>query len=93
MQRSIGHQTDGINISLNDVNGTINGVNGVNGTRNGINNPKDNDAANGHTELELDVLVVGAGFAGCYLLYRLRQEGFNVKVVEAGSDLGGIWCA
>jgi cyclohexanone monooxygenase len=39
----------------------------------------------------LDVLVVGAGFAGLYQLHRLRQLGFSVKVLEAGSELGGIW--
>ena len=42
-------------------------------------------------ELELDALVVGAGFAGCYLLHRLRKENFSVKIVEAGTGLGGIW--
>lgn len=41
--------------------------------------------------IELDAVIVGAGFAGCYLLYRLRKEGFKVKVVEAGSQLGGVW--
>lgn len=40
---------------------------------------------------ELDVLVVGAGFAGLYQLYRLRQLGFAVKIFEAGEGLGGIW--
>ncbi|KIW09579.1 uncharacterized protein PV09_00451 [Verruconis gallopava] len=40
---------------------------------------------------ELDALVVGAGFSGCKLLHDLRKKGFKVKVVEAGSDLGGIW--
>jgi NADPH-dependent 2,4-dienoyl-CoA reductase/sulfur reductase-like enzyme len=40
---------------------------------------------------ELDVLVVGAGFAGLYQLDRLRRLGYNVKVFEAGSDIGGIW--
>jgi cation diffusion facilitator CzcD-associated flavoprotein CzcO len=40
---------------------------------------------------ELDVLVTGAGFAGIYLLYKLRKENFNVKIVEIGSDLGGVW--
>lgn len=39
----------------------------------------------------LDVLVIGAGFAGLYQLDRLRGLGFNVKVFEAGSSLGGIW--
>ncbi|OCK78384.1 FAD/NAD(P)-binding domain-containing protein [Lepidopterella palustris CBS 459.81] len=41
--------------------------------------------------MDLDVLIVGAGFAGCYLLYQLRKRNFAVKVVEAGSDLGGVW--
>ncbi len=42
--------------------------------------------------LDLDVLIIGSGFAGCYLLHRLRDElGFNCKVFEAGKDLGGIW--
>lgn len=42
--------------------------------------------------LDVDVLIVGAGFAGCYLLHRLRDElGLKVKVLEAGKDIGGIW--
>jgi cation diffusion facilitator CzcD-associated flavoprotein CzcO len=41
--------------------------------------------------LELDVLVVGGGFSGVYLLKELRDEGFNVKLVESGSDFGGVW--
>lgn len=39
----------------------------------------------------LDVLVVGAGFAGLYQLENLRSRGYSVKVVEAGEGLGGIW--
>ena len=39
----------------------------------------------------LDVLIMGAGFSGLYLLYRLRQRGFRVRVFESGADLGGIW--
>ena len=38
-----------------------------------------------------DVVVVGAGFAGLYMLHRLRQGGFSVRVVEAGGDVGGTW--
>ena len=38
-----------------------------------------------------DVIVVGAGFAGMYLLHRLRGLGFTVKVLEAGGDVGGTW--
>ena len=39
----------------------------------------------------IDVLVVGAGFAGLYQLHSLRARGFSVRVVEAGAELGGIW--
>lgn len=42
-------------------------------------------------DLDLDAVVVGGGFAGVYLLYKLRKEGFNVKLLEAGTGLGGIW--
>ncbi len=39
----------------------------------------------------LDVLVVGAGFGGLYALHRLRRLGLSVRVLEAGSDVGGVW--
>ncbi|KAF1966559.1 FAD/NAD(P)-binding domain-containing protein [Bimuria novae-zelandiae CBS 107.79] len=42
-------------------------------------------------DLDIDVLCIGAGFAGCYLLHNLRKAGFATKVVEAGSDFGGVW--
>ncbi len=38
-----------------------------------------------------DVVAVGAGFAGMYLIHRLRQLGRNVVVFEAGDDVGGTW--
>src|SRR6516165_4173753 len=38
-----------------------------------------------------DVVVVGAGFAGMYMLYRLRGSGFSVRVFEQGSGVGGTW--
>jgi cation diffusion facilitator CzcD-associated flavoprotein CzcO len=40
---------------------------------------------------DYDVVVVGAGFAGLYQLHRLRDAGLSVLLVDAGSDLGGIW--
>jgi len=40
---------------------------------------------------ELDVAIVGAGFAGMYLVYLLRQRGFRVRAYEAGGDVGGTW--
>lgn len=39
----------------------------------------------------VDVLIVGAGFGGCYLLHLLREQGLQVKVFEATGDLGGVW--
>src|SRR3954453_23079999 len=38
---------------------------------------------------ELDAIVVGAGFAGLYALYRLRRMGLRAQVLEAGRDIGG----
>src|SRR5258708_10234043 len=38
---------------------------------------------------QLDAVVVGAGFSGLYLLHRLRQLGFSVKVFDSASDVGG----
>lgn len=38
-----------------------------------------------------DAVVVGAGFAGMYLVYRLRKMGFSVRCIESASDVGGTW--
>jgi cyclohexanone monooxygenase len=38
-----------------------------------------------------DALIVGAGFAGMYMLHKLRQVGVAAQVVEAGSGVGGTW--
>jgi cation diffusion facilitator CzcD-associated flavoprotein CzcO len=55
-----------------------------------------NGASNGVTDglgpdIDVEVLIVGAGFGGIYLLHKLREQGFQCKVVEAGSELGGVW--
>jgi cyclohexanone monooxygenase len=42
-------------------------------------------------EQAFDAVVVGAGFAGMYMLHRLRGLGFSVRVYEQGSDVGGTW--
>jgi cation diffusion facilitator CzcD-associated flavoprotein CzcO len=39
----------------------------------------------------LDVLIVGAGFAGLYMLYEARRLGLNALVVEATGSVGGTW--
>ena len=38
-----------------------------------------------------DVVVVGAGFSGLYLLHRLREAGFKARIIDEGSDVGGTW--
>ena len=38
-----------------------------------------------------DVVVVGAGFSGLYLIKRLRDAGFSVRAVEAAPAVGGTW--
>ena len=38
-----------------------------------------------------DVVIVGAGFAGLYALYRIRNLGASVRVVEASGGVGGTW--
>ncbi len=42
-------------------------------------------------KIKVDALVVGAGFAGLYMLLRLRDKGLTIQVLEAGGDVGGTW--
>src|ERR1700688_3371841 len=39
----------------------------------------------------VDVAIVGAGFAGLYMLYRVRGLGLSGRIYEAGSGVGGTW--
>lgn len=39
----------------------------------------------------VDVVIVGAGFSGMYLLHRLRQLDLTAVVFETGADVGGTW--
>ena len=41
--------------------------------------------------MDIDVLIVGAGFGGVYLLYEMRKAGYKTVVYEAGTSLGGVW--
>lgn len=40
---------------------------------------------------DVDVVIVGAGFAGLYMLHRVRELGLTARVLEAGGDVGGTW--
>lgn len=47
---------------------------------------------NSTSPLKLDAVIVGAGFSGIYILHRLRDElGLNVKILDAGAQVGGTW--
>ncbi|WPB83344.1 flavin-containing monooxygenase [Sediminicoccus rosea] len=46
----------------------------------------------GNTEPErIEALVIGAGFAGLYLLHKLRGLGIPAMALEAGDGVGGTW--
>lgn len=40
---------------------------------------------------DTDIVIVGAGFAGLYMLHAAREAGFDARVIEAGSGVGGTW--
>src|SRR6202521_142717 len=46
---------------------------------------------NPDTAPEFDAVIIGAGVAGLYQLYRLREFGLRVRVFESGSGVGGTW--
>jgi len=43
------------------------------------------------TGLDFDAIVIGAGVSGLYQLYKLRELGLKVRVIEAGTGVGGTW--
>ncbi len=40
---------------------------------------------------QFDLVIVGAGFAGMYMLYKAREMGLTARVYEQGDDVGGTW--
>src|SRR5271167_2105123 len=47
----------------------------------------------GEGEHEVDVLIVGAGFAGLYALHKMRRMGLKALALEAAPSVGGTWYA
>lgn len=41
--------------------------------------------------LEVDALIVGAGFAGIFMLKTLRDRGYKAVIYEAGNNTAGTW--
>lgn len=42
-------------------------------------------------EPAFDAIIVGAGFAGLYMLHKLRGQGLRAHVLEAAGGVGGTW--
>lgn len=40
---------------------------------------------------EVDAVILGAGFAGLYMLHQLKSKGFSTIVYETGDGVGGVW--
>ncbi len=47
--------------------------------------------ASGSADTDFDLVIVGAGFAGLYMLHRARGLGLTARVFEAGGGVGGTW--
>ncbi|KAG8169097.1 hypothetical protein KVR01_001846 [Diaporthe batatas] len=43
------------------------------------------------TDIDVDALIVGAGFSGIFMLKSLRDRGLKAVIFEAGNDTGGTW--
>ena len=52
---------------------------------------EENSAAQANGTAHFDAVIVGAGFAGMYMLHRLRALGLSVRVFETGDGVGGTW--
>ena len=55
-------------------------------TEQGVSQVSAGDAA-----LDAEVIIIGAGVSGIYQLHLLRDAGVDVRLVEAGTDIGGTW--
>ena len=49
------------------------------------------EPANVTSRSNFDAIIVGAGFAGLYMLHRLRGLGLSGRVFETGSGVGGAF--
>ncbi|HUN53161.1 MAG TPA: NAD(P)/FAD-dependent oxidoreductase [Candidatus Sulfotelmatobacter sp.] len=48
-------------------------------------------ARNGGSAEAFDLVIIGAGFAGMYMLHKARERGLKACVLEAGGGVGGTW--
>src|ERR1700704_3011501 len=53
--------------------------------------PETSAATAADPTLDFDAIIIGAGMSGMYQLYRVRELGLKVRVLEAGTGVGGTW--
>src|SRR5688500_16783330 len=41
--------------------------------------------------LDVEAIIIGAGFAGLRMRHELRESGVPARILEAGTDVGGTW--
>jgi len=66
-------------------------MNGPNSTAADERRPDGSPVTEDGNRLDVEVLVIGAGITGIYQLYRAREAGFSVLLLEAGDGVGGTW--
>src|SRR3569623_155533 len=50
-----------------------------------------NQSTNLKSPVDYDVIIVGAGWGGMYMLHQCRKLGLRARVLEAGPSVGGTW--
>eukprot|EP00511_Aplanochytrium_stocchinoi_P002653 CAMPEP_0204832162 /NCGR_PEP_ID=MMETSP1346-20131115/12852_1 /ASSEMBLY_ACC=CAM_ASM_000771 /TAXON_ID=215587 /ORGANISM="Aplanochytrium stocchinoi, Strain GSBS06" /LENGTH=107 /DNA_ID=CAMNT_0051963805 /DNA_START=454 /DNA_END=774 /DNA_ORIENTATION=- len=54
--------------------------------------PSTSKRSSGPVKEKKEVAIIGMGFSGMVLTYKLREAGFNsIRSFEIGSDVGGTW--
>lgn len=56
-----------------------------------MNSDTSGDVPSVPDQVDYEVIIVGAGFAGLNALYRFRSAGFSVRILESGGGVGGTW--
>ncbi|MBV6761980.1 flavin-containing monooxygenase [Rhodococcus opacus] len=56
-----------------------------------MSDQSNNNAVAGANVVEIDAVVIGAGFGGLRMLHELRGRGLRAQILEAAPDLGGTW--
>ena len=59
---------------------------------NAVNGGPQTNGINGHagSNVDIEAIVIGAGFSGLRMLYELRERGVAGKLFESGSGVGGV---